>query len=49
MSENALALVASVSAVDFFKPGASDSIISSLEAEARTLAANLDVSKPNDR
>jgi hypothetical protein len=45
----ALAVIESITAVDFFKPGASASIIDSLKAEVRAVASGLDVSKPKDR
>lgn len=46
MSETALALVQSITAVEFFKPGASKGIIERLENEARETAKLFDVSTP---
>lgn len=46
MSETALALVQSITAVEFFKPGASNDILEKVEREARALAASFDVSTP---
>lgn len=46
---NALAVVETITAVEFFKPGASDDILTKLENEARAKAATLDKSIPEDR
>lgn len=46
---NALAVVETITAVEFFKPGASDDILTKLETEARAKAATLDESIPEDR
>lgn len=46
MSKTALALVQSITAVEFFKPGASNDILEKVEREARALAASFDVSTP---
>lgn len=46
---NALAIVETITAVEFFKPGASDDILTKLENEARAKAATLDKSIPEDR
>jgi colicin import membrane protein len=46
MSETALALVQSITAVEFFKPGASKDLLDKVKQEARELAASFDVSTP---
>lgn len=46
MSETALALVQSITAVEFFKPGASKALLDNVKKEARELAASFDVSTP---
>lgn len=46
---NALAVIETITAVEFFKPGASASILETLETEARAKASMLDVSKDDDR
>lgn len=46
MSETALALVQSITAVEFFKPGASKDLIDKVITEATELAATFDVSTP---
>lgn len=45
----ALATIENITAVDFFKPGASKSILDNLKEEARAIASSLDVSKNADR
>lgn len=49
MSETALALVQSITAVEFFKPGASKTVIESLKIEVRAQAAKLDISTEEGR
>lgn len=46
MSDTALATIEKITAIEFFKPGASKSIIDSLKQEARDTAATFDVSTP---
>lgn len=46
MSDSALALVQSITAVEFFKPGASKALLDNVKKEARELAASFDVSTP---
>lgn len=49
MSTSALATIEAITAVEFFKPGASTSILEGLKIEVRAITATLDGSIPADR